>query len=433
MSRALIYDGLRLFLGATKAAPRGIDRVDLLYAQYLYANWPGECFGLLPTPWGIRLFPRDRGRRLINAIEARWQETTDPTRDEQLTHVRHRLMGQTTELSTSSQTQPVQPIGPLRALRRELALLADTGFTLGKSAARSAARDAIYLNIGQLGLAAPWIARWLRRRDDVKPVFLLHDVIPFLLGDLVSPSGRTGHRWIVDTIKQHAVGVITTTQHAEFSITAALQGNRRGVSIYSSHLPVADVFLRRPLCDNGLVSRPYFVAYGAIEPRKNYGLLFRVWQRLVDERSDAAPSLVIAGSPGYRAAEILQQFEDSPNLRHHVIIVSGLSSPGLLSLISHAHGVLAPSFAEGFGLVLAEALAAGTPVLASDLPAHREVGGGHAAYADPSDDVAWHTNVCQLVDHRAFADNFRRQAANFQPMTEARYFAGAQAFLESLG
>ena len=78
----------------------------------------------------------------------------------------------------------------------------------------------------------------------------------------------------------------------------------------------------------------------------------------------------------------------------------------LATLLRGARALLFPSFAEGFGLPLAEALALGVPAIASDLPALREVGGEVPDYLDPLDGAAWRAAV---LDY-ARADSAARRA-----------------------
>ena len=70
-----------------------------------------------------------------------------------------------------------------------------------------------------------------------------------------------------------------------------------------------------------------------------------------------------------------------------------------------ARAVLLPSFAEGFGMPVAEALAAGVPVIASDIAALREVGGDVPEYLDPIDGLGWLDD-----DPRLCASRIRRAA-----------------------
>src|ERR1700712_4418263 len=74
MTAPIVLDLLRLFLGAASSGPRGIDRVDLAYARFLFENWPGECMGLLPTAWGLRLYHRRRVLRGLDKLEELWRE-----------------------------------------------------------------------------------------------------------------------------------------------------------------------------------------------------------------------------------------------------------------------------------------------------------------------------------------------------------------------
>jgi glycosyltransferase involved in cell wall biosynthesis len=69
--------------------------------------------------------------------------------------------------------------------------------------------------------------------------------------------------------------------------------------------------------------------------------------------------------------------------------VTGIDRPALAALYRHASLVMMPSEAEGFGLPVLEALACGAPVLCSDLPVFREVGGDVAHYVPVGDLDAW--------------------------------------------
>jgi glycosyltransferase involved in cell wall biosynthesis len=72
----------------------------------------------------------------------------------------------------------------------------------------------------------------------------------------------------------------------------------------------------------------------------------------------------------------------------------------LAAVYRRAALVMLPSDAEGFGLPAPEALACGTPVLLSDIPAFREVGGEPASYAPPGDPDAWSEAALGLLDQR---------------------------------
>ena len=115
----------------------------------------------------------------------------------------------------------------------------------------------------------------------------------------------------------------------------------------------------------------YLLFVGNREPRKNLPVLLDALARLPE-----APPLVLVGPPGWGPA-----IEASPR----VLLPGYLSEPDLVAAVAHARALVFPSRHEGFGLPPVEALATGTPVVASDLPVLREVLGDHAAYAAAGD------------------------------------------------
>lgn len=104
-----------------------------------------------------------------------------------------------------------------------------------------------------------------------------------------------------------------------------------------------------------------------------------------------------------------------------VQVMPVLSRQELADVYRRASVVLLPSDAEGFGLPVIEAMACGTPVLASDLPVLREVGGDAATYAPVGDVEAWVRSVTVLLaEPEAAPDQWKarraaalRQAAGF--------------------
>lgn len=135
----------------------------------------------------------------------------------------------------------------------------------------------------------------------------------------------------------------------------------------------------------GGVRGPYVVALGTLEPRKNLVRLVRAFAAVRRERPDVG--LVLLGRRGWRAEET---FEEISRLGLDAA-VRWLGSPSDLATAAITRGAAAlafPTLHEGFGLPAIEGLAAGTPVVASDIPVLREVCGDAAVYADPRDEAA---------------------------------------------
>lgn len=133
--------------------------------------------------------------------------------------------------------------------------------------------------------------------------------------------------------------------------------------------------------DDEILNGPPFVLFvGAVEPRKGLPTLLEALRRCPP---GTAPRLVMAGPAGW-GPEL-----DTAGAGLDVVRTGFLTDRRLRQLLAAAAAVALPSRYEGFGLPVLEALASGTPVLASDLPVLREVGGEYARYLPVGDPDAW--------------------------------------------
>ena len=424
---AIVYDATRLFIGAASRTPRGIDRVDFDYASHLLEIWPGDVFALLPTPWGMRLFDRQRSARALAFLHAHWRERGDADHDPALSLVLRRLAGEDPGPSPARRAH-----GGMRALWQQIGMIRATGPSLGASAIHGAPRGAIYLNVGQIGFAAAMTTPWLRRRPDMQAIFLVHDVIPIEHPEFTSAAGLRSARLMLDVVREHASGLILSTEAAHGSVLRELGRVPPPVTL-TVPLPIAPVFLSREAADPSLSAQRYFIYCGAIDPRKNHLLLLEVWRRLHARLGTATPRLIIAGSAAAAGGAVMRALQNCGALRPYVIVASGLSSPAMRRLLAHARALVFPSLAEGFGLPVIEALTLDTPVVLSDLPALREAAGGRGIYLRPDDVEGWVTTIARLAGDDATLAELREDIDGFRPMTGPAYFETVRDFLLSLG
>jgi glycosyltransferase involved in cell wall biosynthesis len=129
--------------------------------------------------------------------------------------------------------------------------------------------------------------------------------------------------------------------------------------------------------------RPTYVTVGMMSPRKNHALALDALDRLWEH--DSAPSLVIVGKYGWRCEEVAQRIRNHREFGRRLFWFESVTDDELDFCYRHATALLTTSFAEGFNLPIVESLSRGTPVLATDIPTHREVAGPYAAFFPPRD------------------------------------------------
>jgi glycosyltransferase involved in cell wall biosynthesis len=158
----------------------------------------------------------------------------------------------------------------------------------------------------------------------------------------------------------------------------------------------------------GIPPGPYILSLGRIEPRKNLPGLVAAYGLLRRELGEAAPQLVLAGGRD----RLFAAFDES--LRHDeagagIVFAGSVPQEELPALLSGALAFAYPSFGEGFGLPVAEAMACGAPVVASTAPAVPEVAGGAALLVEPADTAGLAAALRRVVTDPALAAALRRK------------------------
>ena len=143
----------------------------------------------------------------------------------------------------------------------------------------------------------------------------------------------------------------------------------------------------------------YFMYLGSIEPRKNVIRLVETYALLRDRLAEC-PKLLIAGNPAWGSAPALDAIEQ--NTKNGDIIQAGyLDRADVIALLRNAAACVYPSLYEGFGLPVLEAMAAETPVIASDTPAIAEVADGAALLVPPEDTGALADAMHDIIKRRS--------------------------------
>lgn len=288
----------------------------------------------------------------------------------------------------------------------------------------------VYLNVSQFPLESERYFRLIKSSGDMDLVFFIHDLLPLQMPEYFKPREHALHRRRLQNLARFARAAIVSSNVVKEALERHLLSlGRIDMPILVAPLPVDPIFSQRIEAPEQS-ARPYFLMCGTIEPRKNHLLVLHVWRRLVEEMGEQAPTLVLVGARGWENEHIVDLLERCPNLQKHVVEISGLETPALRRLLAGACAALMPTFAEGYGLPLVEALAAGTPVIASDIQVFREIGGDHVIRLDPTDGPAW---LRTIRDFAAAPSPLRRSRvkalADYRPPSWTTFFARIEDFV----
>ena len=238
-----------------------------------------------------------------------------------------------------------------------------------------------------------------------RALMTVHDATPWLHPDTVSTGMRYYYGPLYRQALRRAAGIVTVTDAARRDLAAAL--GVPGQRIHVTHNGIDRSFFeaRAPQGPRA----PYLLAVGTLEPRKNVPVLLDAFRRLRTEGRDL--ELVLVGRQGWTDPLPLG------DVAAHVRLTGPIADARLAELYAGAACFVLPSIYEGFGLPLAEAMAAGAPAVASDIPALREVGGDTVRYAAPESSAAFADAIRAALDRReesaALAQRARERARRF--------------------
>ncbi|HAJ96668.1 MAG TPA: hypothetical protein DCO72_02890 [Ruminococcus sp.] len=131
---------------------------------------------------------------------------------------------------------------------------------------------------------------------------------------------------------------------------------------------------------NQLSGRKYILTVGTIEPRKNHKVLLKAYQKSL---AKMGIDVVMVGRTGWEMERFLQDVKTDSHYGKGLYLFKHVNDATLQKLYEKAYLVVFSSYAEGYGLPTIEAMMHGVPVICSDIPVMREVGGSYCDYFNP--------------------------------------------------
>ena len=143
---------------------------------------------------------------------------------------------------------------------------------------------------------------------------------------------------------------------------------------------------------------------GTLEPRKNLPALFKAFELFLSRTKDLDFKLIIAGMKGWLYDDIYRSLAKNA-FKDNIVLLDYVPDEALPRLYAESAVFVYPSFYEGFGIPVLEAMACGVPVIASRIASLPEIGGDAALWIDPKDSEGLADAIQKVLSDRELSKN----------------------------
>jgi glycosyltransferase involved in cell wall biosynthesis len=223
-----------------------------------------------------------------------------------------------------------------------------------------------------------------------KTVTTCHDVAFMRLPNVYDWPALKYHEFAIKFAVKHAAKIIAVSEFTKSELVEFFKISPERIAVvpngYDSgrYKVIDDKEKISTVLEKHKISQPYILYAGRLELKKNTPGLVEAFGMLKKSFKFQVSSfkLVLVGQPGFGFEKVVKAIVD--NDLHDQIIMPGWVEPeDMPYLMNGANAFIFPSFYEGFGIPVLEAMASGTPVVCSGIPALREVAGEAAYFIDP--------------------------------------------------
>lgn len=253
-----------------------------------------------------------------------------------------------------------------------------------------------------------------------KTVAFIHDLTTIHFPKYHIVKNKLLYHFRFKNIKKHADAVLTNSNHTKEDIIKHLgiPAKKIHVTYFGTHerfKPVQDnAELMKVRAQYG-IKNPYICYVGTIEPRKNIRNLLQAFKKLKDTKN-IPHKLLLVGKDGWFFEEIYKAI-GTLGLEDDVIRTGFVPDKDIPYLLSGSECFVYPSFYEGFGLPVLEALACGAPTVTSRISSLPEVGGDAVKYIEPNDPSDIAEKILEFIgspdERRLYAERGIKRARQF--------------------
>lgn len=244
----------------------------------------------------------------------------------------------------------------------------------------------------------------------MRSVVTIHDVIHLRFPEYFSAVQRAYARLVIGHACRSADAVIVDSEFAGSELARYFPGVRNKIHVIplgvsADYAPGANEAAALAFRKAHDIDGPFLLYVGSLKPHKNVGTLLRAFAGI---RDSSGMTLVLAGE-SLDADSSLRDICARTGIAERVRSVGWLTEPDLIEAYRGATAVLLPSLYEGFGFPVLEAMACGTPVIASNAASIPEIMGDAGVAVNPSSQAEMADAIRAVIDGPGLRKSLREK------------------------
>lgn len=245
---------------------------------------------------------------------------------------------------------------------------------------------------------------------NIKSIVTVHDLVSFIFPLKHDKKATIIERIFLKKAIKKADTVLAVSENTKKDVIEKfkIDGSKIKVVYCAAGENFAQVDSRKLFEFSAKTNLPkkFFLAVGTIEPRKNYTNLIKAFALLNKRFEDY--NLVIVGKNGWDYEKVFTEIRKN-YLHKKVHILGYLSEKSLINLYNLAAGLVFPSFYEGFGIPLLEAIKCSCPVIASNVSSIPEIVGDAGILISPESPEEIYSAMSKLVTNQKFREELKEK------------------------
>ncbi len=249
-------------------------------------------------------------------------------------------------------------------------------------------------------------------------VVTIHDIIHLRMKEYFSLPQRMYARWMIGHACRNSSAIIVVSEFTKQELICEYRVPERKIhvvynGVHESFFTVCSDPEKSAFKRKYGITKPYFLYTGSVKPHKNVHVLLKAFARVLRDRSI---QLVMTGEKSALNADLLRHIKDY-RIHDSLIETGRITEEELRTAYQSAEAVVLPSFYEGFGLSMIEAMASGVPAIGARTSSITEIVGDAGLLFDPNDDDELARHLISVMDDRPMRDTLflkgKERAAQF--------------------